>query len=115
MNLYPSGIWNGYWEQPGYGRQPMRDFLLRFANGEVAGEGIDIVGAFTVSGEYDDRGAVRLTKKYVGRHTVLYEGKHDGEGTIFGQWSIAPIWSGTFAMRPVRSLADPNLPIQTIE
>ena len=115
MSLYPSGVWNGYWEQPGYGRQPMRDFLLRFADGEVTGEGIDIVGPFTVTGEYDDRGSVTLTKKYVGRHTVSYVGRHDGEGTIFGEWTISPIWAGTFAMRPVRSLADPNLPIQTIE
>jgi hypothetical protein len=113
--MYPSGVWNGYWEQTGYGRQRMRDFTLRFAGGSVAGEGHDMIGSFTVTGAYDTRGAIKLVKQYLGKHAVLYDGTHDGEGTIFGQWSIPPYWSGTFALRPVHSKADPGMPIHTIE
>jgi hypothetical protein len=113
--VYPSGLWNGYWEQPAFGRQPMRDFALRFAGGEVEGEGHDVVGPFVIHGRYDGRGVVEFVKQYVGRHTVHYEGAHDGEGTIFGTWAIAPYWSGPFALKPVRAKADPDAPIQTIE
>ena len=113
--MYPSGLWNGYWEQPPYGRQPMHDFVLRFADGTVIGEGRDMIGPFRIEGAYDEHGAVKFVKQYIGRHKVLYDGMHDGEGTIFGHWSIPPIWSGTFALRPVGAQADPALPIQTIE
>jgi hypothetical protein len=40
---------------------------------------------------------------------------HDGEGTIHGNWSIPPFWAGKFALRPVRTQADPSLPIESIE
>lgn len=113
--MYPSGLWNGYWEQPGFGRQVMHDFSLRFADGYCFGEGRDIVGEFVIRGIYDAHGSVEFVKQYVGRHQVRYIGMHDGEGTIHGQWSIPPLWEGTFALRPVRAQADPNLPIQTIE
>lgn len=113
--MYASGLWNGYWEQQYYGRQPMLDFSLRFRDGAIEGEGRDIVGAFVITGEYDAHGRVRFTKRYAQRHSVHYDGMHDGEGTIHGRWSIPPSWDGAFALRPVRSQADPNLPIQTID
>jgi len=81
----------------------------------VIGEGRDVIGPFRIEGAFDERGAIRFVKFYIGKHKVLYEGTHDGEGTIFGRWSIPPIWSGAFALRPVRAQADPALPIQTIE
>ncbi len=114
-DMYASGLWNGYWEQPGLGRQPMVDFQLRFADGAVTGEGRDMVGEFMIHGNYDDRGSIELVKQYVGKHRVFYVGRHDGEGTILGRWSIPPFWEGTFALRPVRSRADPDAPIQVIE
>jgi hypothetical protein len=108
-------MWNGYWEQPCYGRQPMHDFTLRFCGCEISGQGRDLVGAFTIHGACDERGTVKFVKQYTGKHSVRYDGVHDGEGTIFGQWSIPPFWSGTFALKPVRSESDPNLPIQQIQ
>jgi hypothetical protein len=113
--MYPSGLWDGYWEQPGYGRQPMHDFVLHFADGMVTGHGRDLIGSFTIDGAYGDQGVVKFVKQYVGKHAVLYDGVHDGEGTILGQWSIPPYWSGTFALRPVGSKADPSLPIREID
>src|SRR5690242_12032352 len=99
--MYPSGVWRGHWDQQGWGRQPMGPLVLRFENGRIEGEGRDMVGPFTFAGEYDDRGAIRMVKQYLGRHQVLYQGTYDGEGTIFGQWSIPPFWSGSFALSPV--------------
>jgi len=113
--MYPSGLWNGYWEQAVYGRQPMQDFFLRFADGTITGEGRDVIGEFTIEGAYDADGDIKFVKQYVGKHAVLYSGRHDGEGTILGKWSIPPLWSGAFALRPVQSRADPNLPIEIIE
>lgn len=106
--MYPSGSWHGHWDQQGWGRQPMGPLLLRFENGRIEGEGRDVIGAFTFEGVYDDGGEVRMVKQYIGRHRVHYQGVYDGEGTIFGRWSIPPLWSGSFALSPVvpRSLTD---------
>jgi hypothetical protein len=111
--MYPSGSWRGYWEQPLWGRQPMRDLTLRFAEGVVEGEGRDVIGRFTFRGNYDDRGAVRMVKQYLGRHAVLYQGIYDGEGTIFGQWSIGEL-RGPFALSPAGVRGDPEAPIEEL-
>ena len=99
--MYPSGSWRGYWEQAGFGRQAMHDLVLQFAGGQIMGAGRDCVGQFTFSGNYDDRGAVTLVKQYLGRHRVHYQGNYDGEGTIFGRWSIYDVSWGPFALSPV--------------
>jgi hypothetical protein len=112
--MYPSGTWRGYWEQTGWGRQPMRDFVLRFADGRITGGGRDVIGPFTITGEYDAQGAIVLVKQYVGRHRVLYRGRYDGEGTIFGEWFIPPLQSGTFALSPVQAAPSPDAPIEEI-
>jgi hypothetical protein len=96
--MYPSGKWRGYWEQQVYGRQPMHDLELQFGDGLVTGHGTDIIGAFVFDGSYDTRGNVTLTKKYLGRHSVHYQGVYDGEGTIHGIWTIVPYWQGKFAL-----------------
>jgi hypothetical protein len=111
--MFPSGNWRGYWEQSLWGQQPMDNLVLRFSAGRVEGEGRDVIGAFTFSGEYDERGTIRLVKQYLNAHQVLYVGEYDGEGTIHGRWSIPPHWSGKFALSPIwPSLAD--APIQDL-
>ncbi len=94
--MFPSGKWRGFWQQTGWGQQLMEDFVLRFDSGAIEGGGRDVVGRFTFSGTYDDHGSVRMVKQYIGRHQVIYEGTWDGEGTIFGTWSIPPDLSGPF-------------------
>jgi len=79
----------------------MGPLVLRFLHGRIEGEGRDVIGSFTFAGEYGDDGTIRMVKQYRGRHQVLYQGTYDGEGTIFGQWSIPPLWSGSFALSPV--------------
>jgi hypothetical protein len=92
-----SGRWSGYWEARGWGRRPMR-LTLRLDGGVIEGEGDDCIGAFTFSGSYDEGGQVSMVKSYVGQHQVRYDGAYDGEGTIFGTWSIGPDWTGPFAL-----------------
>lgn len=113
--MYPSGRWEGHWSQEGWGRQPMRAFSLAFADGKVTGEGRDVVGRFIFSGTYAPAtGAVRLVKQYVGKHQVLYVGKPDGEGSITGTWSIGPLNTGPFLLRPAVPKPSGDEPIQEI-
>jgi hypothetical protein len=112
--MFPSGSWRGYWEQPEYGRQEMRGLVLRFADGEVTGEGTDLIGPFIVRGNYASSGSMSLVKQYVGRHQVLYLGQHDGEGTVFGRWSIPPWSGGTFALAPAVTPPPVDAPIQEL-
>lgn len=97
-----TGAWRGYWEQRGFGRQPMHDLALRFNGGAIHGQGVDCIGRFTFEGTCDNRGKVVLVKQYHGRHQVLYQGQFDGEGTIFGRWSIGPFDSGDFVLSIAR-------------
>ncbi len=34
----------GWWEQDGFGRQPMAELLLRFESSQLVGSGVDIIG-----------------------------------------------------------------------
>jgi hypothetical protein len=90
--------WRGYWEQWCHGRQEMHDLVLRFVNGTLVGGGGDCVGRFTFDGTCDPTGTVIMVKHYLGKHKVLYKGQFDGEGTIFGRWSIWPHDSGAFML-----------------
>jgi hypothetical protein len=105
-----------------FGRQPMGPLLLRFHEGRIEGEGRDIVGPFTFTGEYDENGVVRMVKQYHGRrhHQVVYVGTYDGEGTIFGEWRIPVGWDvpgiskGSFALSPDRAKPSANAPIEEL-
>jgi hypothetical protein len=111
--MYFSGAWHGYWEQKFFGRQLMHELTLHFAGGCIRGQGYDCIGDFTFTGEYDDQGGVYLLKQYVGKHSVNYVGQYDGEGTIYGRWTIGKLWSGPFALSPA-NFDTADLPILTI-
>lgn len=114
-NLFHSGKWRGYWEQTVLGRQAMHPLSLRFSNGQIEGEGRDILGAFTFAGTYDPDGVIKMLKQYIGKHAVLYAGTYDGEGTVFGQWVVAPGIVGPFALHPdLPSKFAEELPIRDI-
>ncbi len=113
--MYPSGRWDGFWVQTQWGRQPMTPFTLHFRAGRVTGDGRDVVGRFTFTGEYDAAtGAVRLVKQYVGKHAVLYVGRPDGEGSILGTWSMGEHYTGPFLLRPVIAKPTGDEPIHDI-
>jgi hypothetical protein len=113
--MYFSGPWQGYWEQTIWGRQTMDDLVLTFRAGQIEGSGRDIIGRFLFHGVVDPAtGAVVMTKQYLGRHTVEYRGQYDGEGTIFGRWTIGTEWSGPFALSPRRGPIPVDAPIQEL-
>lgn len=116
--MYPSGRWEGFWVQEGYGRQPMREFDLRFSQGEISGNGTDVVGPFTISGAYDvQTGRVLLVKQYIDKHAVQYIGDPDGEGSIQGTWALEYLGcrlTGSFLLRPVVRRPSSDEPIQDI-
>ncbi|HVR84917.1 MAG TPA: hypothetical protein VMU54_11445 [Planctomycetota bacterium] len=94
--LPPSGAWCGYYVQ--LGAQHRMEFTLQFHGKTFSGEGRDIVGAFTLSGETRDAD-VQAVKGYP-HHAVHYEGRFDGDG-IAGRWSLVG-GSGEFRMWPRR-------------
>jgi len=112
--MYPSGPWQGFWEQRGWGRQTMHDLVFLFQDGTVTGEGRDLIGRFTFRGEFTPHGTIRMIKQYIDRHDVLYQGVYDGEGSIHGTWSIGDLWTGLFALSPAQRRADPSAPIQDL-
>ncbi|MEZ6142053.1 MAG: hypothetical protein R3B84_15920 [Zavarzinella sp.] len=107
-----SGRWQGYWIQSCHGKRSMT-VTLKFEQGIIEGDGIDCIGPFLFLGQYDSIGNVAMVKKYLGRHHVEYFGTYDGEGTIFGQWLIESLDSGTFAMK--LESVDPDSSFHVIE
>ena len=96
--MFPSGQWTGHFDQNGRGRQVMHDLTITFRDGELIGRGWDYIGPFSLSGRVLPENRVEMVKKYEDRHSVVYLGEHDGEGTISGAWSLSGD-DGTFAIR----------------
>jgi hypothetical protein len=107
--MFPSGVWEGFWQQQLWGRQPMSGFHLHFRDGTIDGHGFDMVGRFLISGDFEiSTGRIRFEKQYIGRHNVQYEGYPDGEGAILGTWTVTTEYlgqvftdHGPFGIRPV--------------
>ncbi len=78
----------GWWQQSGYGQQPMRQLCLNFTGNTITGQGIDVIAPFTLAGQVREDGAVEILKHYIRRHSVLYVGQYDGEGLFYGHWDI---------------------------
>lgn len=117
--MYPSGTWIGYWHQSSVGRHPMKEFELHFRpDGTVSGRGVDMVGRFTFDGEWDRAtGQVQMTKQFLGKHQVRYDGRPDGEGSITGTWTIDYFGShdkGPFGLSPHLPKPTGDEPIQEI-
>ena len=104
----------GWWEQSGYGRQPMENLRLSFASGQIRGSGSDIVGPFVLSGIIAADGAVAMRKQYIGRHSVEYLGEYSGEGVMSGEWRI-DIFRGRWMIAIRGSDADSATRIVEIE
>lgn len=85
---FPSGPWTGFFLQkavPGRHRMELR---LTYRGGTMTGEGRDLVGKFIIRGRYAlGDGKCRWTKRYLGKHDVVYQGFNEGKG-IWGVWEI---------------------------
>lgn len=76
----------------------MEDLRLQFSDGQLSGNGTDIVGDFVFQGTLtDDR--VFLLKQYIGQHQIEYHGTSDGEGVYFGVWNCHGIPGGNWSIR----------------
>jgi hypothetical protein len=96
---FPSGPWTGFYNYHPGDRHRM-ELELTFAQGALAGSGLDDVGRFFVRGRYDaGSGECHWTKTYPGSHDVFYRGFREGKG-IWGTWEIG-VWSrGGFHIWP---------------
>jgi hypothetical protein len=88
---------------------------LRLDEGQIEGTGDDCIGPFTFRGEYDSQGMISMVKQYIGQHRVNYEGAYDGEGTIFGRWSIGHSWTGAFALKLDQADTDTGGAIKSLD
>jgi hypothetical protein len=79
QSIMPTLKCDGWWEQAGFGRQPMNDLIIEFSSRELTGSGEDIVGPFTLIGRIDDD-RVFIQKQYLGQHWIDYHGTTSGEG-----------------------------------
>lgn len=87
---FPSGKWVGYFLQKEIPGKHAMELFLTFSAGTLTGEGRDLVGDFLLRGTYQlADGRCWWTKRYLGKHDVLYEGYNEGKG-IWGTWEIAP-------------------------
>ncbi len=86
--MFPSGPWTGFFLQCWLPGRNTMEMNLTFDQGRMQATGSDLVGTFIFQGEYDPAdGACQWVKKYVGKHSVAYKGKNQGQG-IWGVWEI---------------------------
>ncbi len=98
--LFPSGTWKGFYVYRGDPSRHRMDLQLTFSSGLIDGEGGDDVGAFTITGRYDqDSLELNWNKAYTGSHSVHYRGFREGRG-IWGTWTIGSSLSGGFRIWP---------------
>jgi hypothetical protein len=96
-----TGPWSGYYVQ--LGAEHRMEFALTFEGASFFGEGSDVVGPFTLSGEISE-GEVCATKQYR-VHAVQYAGRFDGDA-IAGRWTLVG-GSGKFRLWPRRQRVPP--------
>lgn len=113
QEMYESGNWIGHWDQKGLGRQEMHDLSVRFDGDLLEGRGWDCVGEFTLQGQVKHNAEVELIKTYQGRHSVVYRGRHDGEGMVHGVWALDGD-NGTWAIRPKGGFRRSEAPIDEL-
>jgi hypothetical protein len=105
---FPSGPWKGFFLQPGVNGRQWMELILTFRGGMMRGEGRDRIGKFLFVGRYDvTDGKCWWTKRYVGRHDIVYTGYNEGKG-IWGTWEDpkASYWRGGFRIWP-EAMGDP--------
>lgn len=77
----------GWWEQWGK-RTEMEALRISLGEGKINGSGIDYVGTFIFSGIISEENNVKMTKVYLGQHTVEYIGQYNGSNRLEGVWKL---------------------------
>lgn len=87
-NNFVSGEWSGFYLEKHRPERGWMHLFLTFEGGQIRGEGTDYVGPWIANGTYDETsGQCSWQKKYVGKHTVTYNGVCTDDG-IQGNWRI---------------------------
>jgi hypothetical protein len=87
---FPSGPWKGFFLDARVPGRHRMELHLRFVQGELLGDGRDLIGNFLVRGRYFIAdGKCHWTKRYLARHDVFYQGFNEGKG-IWGVWELDP-------------------------
>ena len=88
---FPSGPWHGFFLMAHWPGRHMMELHLSFHQGVMTGEGRDQIGPFLIRGKYDlDDGKCWWTKRYIGKHDVVYQGYNEGKG-IWGALGNPPV------------------------
>lgn len=104
---FPSGPWTGYFLQELHPGRNKMDLHLTFRQGQMSGDGRDMVGDFIITGRYQTSdGQCWWHKRYLGKHDVIYKGYNEGKG-IWGVWEIPPQQRGGFHIWP-EAMGDPT-------
>lgn len=92
-----SGLWNGFYSQ--FGEEHPFSLQMNFKETTVQGVGIDEIGMYRISGDWDKHtGQVVFLKQYEGQHSVNYKGTLSGDGrSIEGMYTVSG-GSGDFRM-----------------
>lgn len=102
---------SGWWQQRGFGRQPMNELVLNFRGPSIIGHGRDVIAPFSMAGKVRPDGSVEILKQYRDRHSVLYVGTYDGEGLLNGRWDIGGYqgeWSIKL-LKPTQASSDDDI------
>ena len=91
----------------------MNDLVLSIHGTAISGSGSDIIAPFQFNGRLRDDGSVELIKKYDRKHSVLYVGQYDGEGTLSGDWDISG-YRGEWSIKFVEPVGGDAFEIQEI-
>jgi hypothetical protein len=103
----------GWWQQKGFGRQPMEQLRISLDGSRVSGSGTDLIAPFTLQGRIREDGSLEMIKQYQQRHSVLYVGVYDGEGHFYGTWDIEG-YQGQWAIRILAAGQSESTEIQEI-
>lgn len=104
---FPSGPWTGFFLHRAFPGRHWMELKLEFRSGRVEGSGRDWVGPFLMVGAYNlEDGRCTLDKRYIGLHSVDYQGYNEGKG-IWGVWRIGGGSTGGFHIWP-ESMGDPT-------
>jgi len=104
---FRSGAWHGHYIN--LNQKADMDFSLKFRDHKVRGKGHDPVGDFVWSGTYNnEHQTVSLTKQYVGKHSVKYEGKRSAKLSFQGTWTIGDTHGEFELVKGRRGHVEPN-------
>lgn len=88
--MWKAGTWTAYWAYGLEAGPPLdtgHELTLAFDGERVSGRGLDSVGRYTVKG-WTTGDRLDVSKRYVGMHELIYQGRIGPRGCLVGHWMI---------------------------